>query len=30
MWHDFDFERNKQTAETCAEMKRSIAHAVLY
>ena len=28
MWHDF--ERNKQTAETYAETKRSIAHAVLH
>ena len=27
IWHDF--ERNKQTAETCAEMKRSIAHTTL-
>ena len=27
MWHDF--ERYKQTAEMCAEAKRSIAHGVL-
>ena len=28
MWRDF--ERNKKTAETYAETKRSIADAVLY
>ena len=27
MWHDF--ERYMQTAETCVEAKRSIAHGVL-